>query len=276
MQISHEVPIDLLDISYSFNSYCYCLVHLLPQYTKYRDHYFNAVKDGRRVLLDNSIFELGESYNPVEFANWIKELKPTEYVIPDVLEDAQKTKSNFIEFIQTHDNLPGNAIGVLQGKTYEEIKDLYLFFVNEPKIKKIAVSFDYSYYLTEECKEKSIHLLFNGKGGKWWQYCFGRISLIERLVQDKVLQKDKSLHLLGCSVPLEFSFYRYLDLDRYIDTIDTSNPIVAGILGKRYTDYGLDEKWGDKLVDYIDTRLSSTQVKDIWYNVNKFRKIVHK
>lgn len=276
MQISHEVPIDLLDISYSFNSYCYCLVHLLPQHVKYRDHYLNAVRDGRRVLLDNSIFELGEAYNPDEFANWIKELKPTEYVVPDVLEDAQKTKSNFIEFTEKYQDLPGNAIGVLQGKTYEEIKDLYLFFVNDSRVKKIAVSFDYSYYLTEDSRDSAKHLMFNVKEGKWWQYCFGRISLIERLVQDKVLQKDKLLHLLGCSVPLEFSFYRYLELDRYIDTLDTSNPIVAGILGKRYTDYGLDEKWGDKLVDYIDTRLTTEQIKNIWFNVNKFKKIVNK
>jgi hypothetical protein len=206
----------------------------------------------------------------------VKELKPTEYIIPDVLENAQQTKANYLDFIKNNSELPGNAIGVLQGKTYDEIKDLYLFFVNESSVKKIAVSFDYSYYLTDDCIERAKHLKFNTKEGKWWQYCFGRIALIERLKSENILQIKKPLHLLGCSIPLEFSFYKYLDLDDYIETIDTSNPIVAGILGKRYTDYGLDEKWPDKLVDYIDTRLSGIQIKDIWYNVNKFRRFINK
>ena len=276
MQISHEVPIDLLPISYSFNSYCYCLVHLLPLHAKYREHYFNAVQNGRRVLLDNSIFELGEAYDSKEFANWIRELKPTEYIVPDCLEDATQTKNNYVKFFEENTDLPGNVIAVVQGKTYEEIKELCMFFNNEKTVSKIAISFDYSYYLTEECVESSKFLSVNTKTDKWWYFCYGRLSLIQKLVNDNAINTNKKIHLLGCSVPYEFSMYRYLDLDQYVDTLDTSNPIVAGILGKRYTETGLDEKWGCKLVDYIDTELTSTQVKDIWYNVNMFKKLIQK
>ena len=276
MRISHEVPISLLDISHSFNSYCYCLVHLLPQSEKYRDHYFKSAQSGRHVLLDNSIFELGEAYDPDEFAKWVTELKPTEYIIPDVLEDANNTKQSFVDFTDKYTELPGKAIAVVQGKTYEEIKDLYLYFLNSSNISKIAISFDYSYYLSEECKEYSKRLNFSTNEGKWWGYALGRAATLFRLLQDGVLSQKKKLHLLGCSLPIEFGFYKYLELDQYIDTIDTSNPIVAGMLGKRYMEHGLDEKWSCKLVDFINAELSVQQIKDVWYNVNMFRKIITK
>jgi hypothetical protein len=276
MRISHEVPIDLLDISQSFNSYCYCLVHLLPQHEKYREHYFSSVESGRHVLLDNSIFELGESYNPDEFAKWINDLKPTEYIIPDVLEEAEQTKVSFESFIAKYRDLPGKRIAVVQGKTYEEIKDLYLYFLNNDLVNKIAISFDYSYYLSEDCRDYAKRLNFSTNEGKWWGYALGRAATLYRLHQEEILSSKKKLHLLGCSLPVEFGFYKYLELDHYIDTIDTSNPIVAGMLGKKYKEHGLDEKWSYKLVDFINAELTTQQLKDVWYNVNMFRKIVTK
>ncbi len=276
MKISHEVPIDLLDVSHSFNDYCYCLVHLLPQFSKYREHYFNSVKVGRHVLLDNSIFELGEAYDSAEFAKWVKDLSPTEYIVPDVLENSALTKQKYLEFFDTYPNLPGKVITVVQGQTYEEIKELYLFFLNEERVNKIAISFDYSYYLSEECKQYAARLNFNAKNGKWWEYTLGRAATLFRLKEENILSSKKKLHLLGCSLPIEFSFYKYLDLDSYIDTIDTSNPVVAGMLGKRYSTEGLDEKWSYKLVDFIEAKLTTKQVKDAWYNVNKFKRFLHK
>jgi len=251
-------------------------VHLLPQFEKYREHYFESVQSGRHVLLDNSIFELGEAYNSEEFAKWVLDLKPTEYIIPDVLEDAGKTKQSFINFTDTYAQLPGKAIAVVQGKTYDEIKDLYQYFLESSHVSKIAISFDYSYYLSEECREHSKRLNFSTSEGKWWGYALGRAATLFRLYQDGVLSTKKKLHLLGCSLPVEFGFYRYLELDRYIDTLDTSNPIVAGMLGKRYKEHGLDEKWSCKLVDFINADLTTQQIKDAWYNVNMFRKIVTK
>jgi hypothetical protein len=276
MRISHEVPLCLLDSSFSFNSYCYCLVHLLPLFKEYREHYYKAVQDGRHVLLDNSVFELGEAYNSDEFADWINRLTPTEYIIPDVLEDAEKTKANFVEFTSKYPNLPGKAIAVVQGKTYDEIKDLYLYFLNEQSVSKIAISFDYSFYTGEDCMEYAKRLNFETHESKWWNFALGRAATLFRLKEDGILSSKKKLHLLGCSLPLEFGFYKYLELDTYIDTIDTSNPIVAGILGKRYEEYGLREKWSQKLIDFMTAELTVEQVKNIWYNVDMFRKIVNK
>lgn len=275
MQISHEIPICLLDTSVAFNDYSYALVHLFKEYPSYYTFYKKEVERGRKVLLDNSIFELGEAYDSEEFAEWVKELSPTEYIIPDVLEDAKGTKENYLSFVDKYPSLPGDAVAVVQGKTYDEIKDLYLFFATQDRVQKIAISFDYSYYLSEDCLNFAKPLNYAGDGNKWLSYAYGRITLLKRLHDDGVLSIKKKVHLLGCSLPREFSFYRYLDLDEHISSLDTSNPIVAGILGKKYEANGLEEKWSVKLVDYINAELTVDQIQTSWYNVNMFRRIVN-
>lgn len=87
MRISHEVPISLLKESRKFNDYSYCLVHLLDEYPEYKDFYKEEIKLGRSVLLDNSLFELETLFDGDIFAQKIVEMKPTEYIIPDSLED---------------------------------------------------------------------------------------------------------------------------------------------------------------------------------------------
>ena len=145
MKISHETPVSLLPYSWGYNDYDYCLVHLLPENQAYKEFYFRSVDYGRRVLLDNSIFELGTSFDPEQFAYWVKELKPFEYVIPDVLEDTAGTCMSMDAFLSKYSDLPGRKIGVVQGKSYQDIVDCYRFVA--PKVDKISISFDYSYYL---------------------------------------------------------------------------------------------------------------------------------
>ena len=280
MKISHEVPIDLLKTSREFNSYDYCLVHALDENARYREFYLNSAKQGRWILLDNSIFELQTAFDADKFAEWVVKLSPSEYIVPDALEDVEKTITQYQSFKQKYSDLKSNAIAVVQGKTYEEIVNCYKIFAADPWIKKIAISFDYSHYLNdntysvEVCDKIGINL--NIIQNKWQAYMLGRIRLIARLKRDGILVDHKPLHLLGNAIPGEFSFYRSLGLNRIIHTIDTSNPIVAGILGKRYEGtLGLEEKWSVKLIDFIDTKLTAEQLKLCWYNVCKFRKMAN-
>ena len=60
MKISHEVPKVLLNNSREFNDYDYCLPHLLDQDEYYKDYFYNARKEGRYIIMDNSFNELGE------------------------------------------------------------------------------------------------------------------------------------------------------------------------------------------------------------------------
>jgi len=113
IKVSHEVPIALLPQSVTFNDYDYCLVHLVDQYPEYKEHYVRAGMLNRDVLLDNSIFELGHSFEPEAFVEKVKELKPTFYIVPDVLEDAQATQANFRDWLAKYSYVPGVRIGVV-------------------------------------------------------------------------------------------------------------------------------------------------------------------
>jgi len=274
MLISHETPVSLLPYSWGYNDYDYALVHLLPENQKYKDFYFKSVEYGRIVLLDNSIFELGTSFDPDQFAHWVKELKPYEYIIPDVLEDTEGTCKSMDNFLTKYSDLPGRKIGVVQGKTYQEIVDCYDFVA--PKVDKVAISFDYSYYL-EHWSTSEIRVpefVRQQEENKWFKYALGRVKLLSDLYNDDVLDIEKPHHLLGASVPWEFLLYAKNDLSEYIETIDTSNPIVAGILGKKYElEYGLSEKWSVKLVDFIDAELTEQQINDSFWNITQFRKL---
>ena len=271
MLISHESPLCMLEQSRTYNDYDYCLVHLLPEYEQYKDFFFESVKQGRHTLLDNSIFELGEAYDSEKFAQWVVDLNPTEYIVPDNLEDAEKTINSFKTFTQNFGNLPGKKIGVVQGKTFDELKECYKFMSEHAD--KIAISFDYSYY-NDNCSgvEFLTHSLIGDAHNKWVNLAKGRIQLLLRLHHEGLLV-NKPHHLLGCSVPWEFKVARHIEpINSYIDTIDTSNPIVAGILNNMYDEsFGLNEKWSFKLVDFINTNLTSTQQTVALKNVETFR-----
>jgi len=280
MLISHETPISLLDTSRGYNDYDYCLIHLLPEQPEYLKFYKDSVEMGRHVLLDNSIFELGEAYDSKEFAHWIKELKPTEFIIPDVLESTEGTIESFKKFTSEYRNLPSKSIGVVQGKTYKEIVECYNFLCKY--VTKIAISFDYSFYLNEwptlESFERELGVLPEWVKGlefnKWVRYSLGRVALLHRLsIKDNYFDYRKSHHLLGCATPWEFKLYNKTPYKRCIESIDTSNPIVAAILYKKYNPvYGLHEKWSVKLVDYIGANITREQLELAFYNTSLFRK----
>lgn len=278
MLISHETPISLLDTSRGYNDYDYCLVHLLPEQQKYREFYLESVEMGRKVLLDNSIFELGEAYDSKEFAYWIKTLQPTEYIIPDVLESSEGTIESFKKFTSDYKDLPGKKIGVVQGKTYKEIVDCYNYVA--PRVNKVAISFDYSFYHNEwktfeEYMSDTDPLPIWTQSldlNKWVRYTLGRVALLNRLFNDNILL-PKPHHLLGCATPWEFKLYKNTQFRKYIESIDTSNPIVAAILHKKYNPvYGLHEKWSVKLVDYIGANMMRDQLELAFYNTSLFRK----
>tara|TARA_E500000318_G_scaffold19823_3_gene20534 strand:+ start:2225 stop:3007 length:783 start_codon:yes stop_codon:yes gene_type:complete len=259
MLVSHESPISILDKSVNYNDYDYALVHLFETHPDYYQFFKDSIAYGREVLLDNSIFELGESFDSDKFAKFAKELKPSYYIVPDVLEDGYATIKSFHDFVNKYPDLPGLKIGAVQGKTYDEIVDCYNYMSENANY--IAISFDFSYYIV------------TGKGKtKLERWCDGRRRLIEQLKRDGVWNDQKPHHLLGCSLAKEFK--NYID-DKSIRSVDTSNPVVAGIKELRYTgNLGLNEKPSIKLADLIDHEVTDSEWEDINYNVWKFKDII--
>ena len=261
MLISHEVPKCLFEKSLDFNDYDYALVHLFDQDPEYLEFYKNSVKNGRHVLLDNSIFELGEAYDNDSFAKWVEELKPTEYIVPDALEDVAKTIDQMESWNRAYGKLPGKRIGVVQGKTPEEIADCYVYMDKHADVDKIAISFDYSLY------EQIIP-----HENKYMSWMLGRATMLANLLNSGIINTKKPHHLLGCGLPQEFALYHSY---KWIESVDTSNPIVHGIKGIAYKQYGLQTKESIKLVDLLDVEINNEQLYDINHNINYFRTYVN-
>lgn len=264
IKVSHESPIAMLDLSLKYNDYQYALAHLIdqqPEYYKWFKEKYKSKDPNGEILLDNSIFELGESYNESRYVEIIDDIKPDFYIVPDVLEDSIATMNKFEKFIKANNYIPGLKIGVVQGKNWKEISDCYKYMSD--KADYIAISFDYSYYQ------------HTGNGStKLEKMCYGRIELIERLVREGIWNWYKPHHLLGCSLAREFKHYP----GKYnIRTIDTSNPIVMGIFNHRYVnDLGCNFKISTLLANLIDHIPTQDQIENIMYNVKMFKYIINR
>jgi hypothetical protein len=251
----------MLERSREYNDYDYALVHLFEENKEYYNFFKESLKQGREVILDNSIFELGTAFDSERYAYWIKELRPTEYIIPDVLEDTLGTMDNALDFKEKYSDLPGKSIGVVQGKSYEDLVNCYQYLDKVIDVDKIAISFDYSYYL-ELCPHPN----------KWMAYAMGRVQTLTRLLEDGIINEAKPHHLLGCALPIEFLFYR--EGFDWIESLDTSNPIVHALRDITYEYGGLVSKQSVKLVDLLHTVPDDEQIAYMDWNIELFRNYV--
>lgn len=255
IKIAHEAPKSIFDEVNEVTDYSYALVHLFEEDEEYLNQFKKAISKGREVILDNSIFELEEAFDAEKFAGWVERLRPTWYIVPDALENVKKTMSQMAEWNMRYKDLPGKKIGVVQGKSYEEIKACYIYMNEIADVDMIAISFDYSYYNVSYPHPN-----------KYVSWCYGRAKLLGDLLRDGIINEDKKHHLLGCSLPQEFSLYSQYT---WIYSLDTSNPVVHGIKGIEYGEDGLWSKESQKLFELINYEVEDTNT--ILYNINKFK-----
>lgn len=278
IKINHETPLTMMDEMQTLTDYDYCLVHLTKTNEKYKKYFLDAIAKGRQILLDNSVFELEEPFDPEEFVKSINELNPTWYVVPDYLDDKEKTIASMEAWIKEY--LPkiktkSKLIGSIQGCTYEEFRDCYKYMSENPNVDKIAITFN-SLALADLCPdlinkseastkvtEKNLNVWLNG-----------RQRFIKKLVDEGIWNNDKPHHLLGCGYMREFAYPLYHEIS--IETLDTSNPVICGL-----NEISYDEKLGNatkpsmKLCDHLEDELSEIQKDIIRKNVEIFKKITN-
>jgi nitrate reductase NapAB chaperone NapD len=255
IKIAHESPKSIFKQVQSVTDYDYALVHLFEEDPEYLQQFKEAKAAGREIILDNSIFELEEAFDAEKFAGWVLELNPDWYIVPDALEDAKKTCSQMAAWNIKYKDLPGKKIGVVQGKTYTQIKTCYEYMDKIANVDMIAISFDYSYYI-----ESFPH------PNKLVSWAMGRAKLLGDLLRDGTIDTNKKHHLLGCSLPQEFSLHSQYD---WIYSLDTSNPAVHGIKGIEYREDGLWSKESQKLFELINHKVED--INPILYNISKFK-----
>ena len=258
IKVSHEVPKCLLKASLEFNDYQYCLPHLLDQDTAYRKHFYDFKKSGGYIIMDNSLHELGEAYDHERLMFWVNELEPDEFIVPDVWMDADFTIQNAKEWIKLKYPKNTTPVAVVQSKSFEEAEQCYLT-LKKLGYKKIAFSYGADWY-AEKFKG------FSTEEAKM----MGRISAVKQMFYNGTIKKDDRVHLLGCSLPQEFGWYNNCS---YIESIDTSNPIMAALEGNGYEDFGLYYKPKANMNDYFNIDIKNVNLKLVLNNVEKFKKI---
>jgi hypothetical protein len=258
MKVSHEVPLCLLEESKKFNNYQYFLPHLADQYPEYGEFFKRYSEEGGYVIMDNSLHELGEAYNHDRLMYWVNEIKPNEFIVPDVWENAQETINNAIDWY--HDKFPKETtlVAVVQAKDLNEARHCIEAF-KITGYEKIAFSYGANYY-----NDISKHP--NKDLGK----ALGRLQVISSLLKEGTLLPTDRIHLLGCSVPQEFSWYKGIDC---IETIDTSNPVMAALEGIEYPVSGLTEKPKANMNNYFDIDRKDVNFNLVHFNALTFKKI---
>jgi hypothetical protein len=245
-------------LSKTFNDYDYCLPHLLDKHRLYEEYFRQAKAEGRYIIMDNSLHELGEAYDTKRLLHWVTELEPNEFIVPDVWQDKTASVRNAKTWASVE--LPKNTtkVAAVQGKTYTDFStgyQRYKWF----GYKKIAFSY----------------------GASWFAECFqhpnpyvakmmGRLKTINNLYKHNVISDFDRVHLLGCNLPQTFLYYKDFP---FIESIDTSNPIIHGLKGMRYSEGGLLHKDKEKIDENFIQPISPKQKEDVLHNVKMFRKM---
>ena len=257
MKVSHEVPRCLLNASQVFNDYDYCLPHLLDQDEEYKQYFEKARDEGRYVIMDNSLHELGEAYDYDRLRYWVNELQPNEFIVPDVWMNCSQTAAQAKYWRQFKYPKKTKLTAVIQGENKNQAY-LCANLLAELGYDKLCVSYGATWY-------NDFFPHSNPDMGK----ALGRVRFVQGLLNLSSMYATK-FHLLGCSIPQEFGWY---DNHPKIESIDTSNPIMAALDGTRYTDQGLTTKPKANMNDNFEIDFKDICYEDILHNTTLFREI---
>jgi hypothetical protein len=257
MKISHEVPLCLLEDSLDFNDYDYCLVHLLDKDKDYVDFFMKAKQQGRYIILDNSLHELGTAYHDSGLLHWVDKLRPNEFIVPDVWQDTNASIVNARKWSQIQLPKEVTKVAVVQAQNFLDAVICYQTY-KDLGYKKIAFSYGAEYYLNHSSHP-------NENIAK----ALGRIEVVSRMYTMDLINENDRVHLLGCQVPQEFSLYKDMS---FIETIDTSNPIMATLDGIQYGRNGLTEKPKSDMNHNFYTTEIDYNLLD--WNLRMFRKLL--
>jgi hypothetical protein len=257
MKVSHELPIELLHYSYQWNDIDYCLPHLIDKYDRYRLFFQKARLDQRFIIMDNGLFE-NVKHTTEDLLSKINLIHPDIFIVPDEWNDSNTTLRNAKHWMLNYkDKLPEgtNLMAVCQGKDMGGLISTYQTLV-DIGYKHIAFNHSSIAYTEFYPQHKPVYAQM-----------LGRIELIRMLIEKDTARKDVYHHLLGCSLPQEFMAYTKFD---WINSVDTSNPIIVGSEGVRYGDNGIDYKPKTKIEELFDVNLED-KMEDIIFNINKFK-----
>lgn len=285
IQISHEAPISLMPLVRELTDYDYCLVHLLDQDPNYVEYFKKSKAMGRKIIMDCSVYELGHSYDWEKYDHWIRTIQPDEYIVPDVFMKMNENHSEWYLWMTHHGNSIAQdfpkikTIGVVQGHALKEFEQGYKFMAHHAD--KIAISFGYGYFWDEYLKEhqvifdliKGSTLSSQGIKCKFKPQAYhdGRRKLLKHFIDSGIINYNKPHHLLGCGLPDEFRLYADEDEYSFIESIDTTHPVMTAMAYNNAYPYQMNRKSDKKMVDLYDQHFNDEVIANVIRSVNFFR-----
>jgi hypothetical protein len=258
MKISHEVPLSLLERSLMFNDYQYVLPHLMDKYNEYKVfmlRYRN--QENSFIIMDNGLFE-GVTHTTEDLVEKIHLVKPDIFITPDDWNNPHATYKNAKYWMNTlKSQIPSTTklMVVLQGKSIEEISSLY----------DKCVDLGFKHFAFNHSSET--YQRISNHPNKLVNQMMGRIELVNLMKRQGHISDNHYIHLLGASLPQEFIYYKGIE---WINSVDTSSPIINGALGIPYEEYGLLTKPKNKIEEFFEDSLED-QIGNIMFNINKFK-----
>jgi hypothetical protein len=225
----------------------------------YRNHFIECKEEGIPIYLDNSLHELKEAIGGDILIKWINILEPECVFIPDVWEDLHKSVVNARHWcqIQTPENT--TKVAVVQANNLTDAGICYKIY-KDLGYKKIAFSYGANYY-----KNYFPHINSN------ISQALGRVYIINNLYERKIINENDKIHLLGTACPFEFSLYRDMP---FIDSIDTSNPIMATIDNIIYPSNGVINKPKSNMNNNFDIDRNKINSELLFHNIYTFKQLL--
>ena len=258
MKFAAEMPLEwMLRHHDEFNDYLYVLLHLYLKDERYRDFCRNY--RGFK-LLDNSAYELGESMDNELLYKVACELEPDYVMLPDKINAYDITLDRTESFMDEYGLvLPAKTkpMGIIQGETQDRMIRSYMRMHERLGIRAFGIPFIFAAAEYGNSQQQMRH----------------RITFLERL--NGVLDECCYYHLLGTWCTAEFALYETLGYN-WVNSFDTSNPIMAALEGQQYRALGLPEKPKTKLdhVFYNTYEELEPALELARYNVRKLREAI--
>jgi len=254
------------------NDYDFILYHLCLKYSSYKE--FFKRKSERLSILDNSAYEFfikKEKFDEKAFISTIEELKPSYYIVPDVLMDKTSTIENYQRWKTLSIFANSKPMLIPQGRTLREWLDCYDYFIKNDSIA-IGVPFHNDFFY-----DLGLIFFYNNKStlsskiffpNSDVYYALGRYVLLQHLKETFQIKEKCHYHLLGSHWIWEKNFYQEFD---FIKTFDTGFPVKCAIEGVL-----LDKvKCKPQVIidDFFEDELSS-QIKElIKTNISLFKNL---